>query len=54
MTSPPQEWSLTAICFVLMLQSFGLSSMILRLQRIVFKLDDIVRDSQRGVSTPET
>jgi uncharacterized coiled-coil protein SlyX len=54
MTSPPQEWSLTAICFVLMLQSFSMSRMISRLQRIVFRLEDMVRDIQRGVSTPET
>jgi len=41
MTPPPQEWSLTALCFVLMLQSFGMSRMISRLQRIVFKLEDM-------------
>jgi len=48
MTAPPQEWSLLAMSFMLALQCLGLSSMIKRLQRIVFRLEDVAWLTRQG------
>ena len=46
------DWSLAVICAVLALYWFWMSRAVIRLERSVFALEDIVRRNQRGVSGP--
>lgn len=49
----PLEWSLVAICGLLVLYGFWMSSMISRLRRSVLALEDTVSAIHLGQSAPD-